>query len=99
MKRNKILSEKHCSRCGGTFPATAEFFRRQASTKDGLKYICKRCDSEHAKNYYYENREKIIKKSSDYQVEHPKEYKSYQKEYQRKRREGLRKERDGNVAK
>jgi len=38
--------EKRCRKCGESFPATPEFFYRQAREKDGLRAICKGCYSE-----------------------------------------------------
>lgn len=37
---------KVCSRCEEEFPATAEFFRRNVATKDGLLARCKKCSKE-----------------------------------------------------
>ena len=48
---------KVCTKCKKEKPLEA--FRRQGSTKDGLKYYCKSCDDETAKKYYDKNKKKI----------------------------------------
>ena len=45
---------KICTKCKETFPFSG--FRKQSSTKDGLKYYCKGCDDEIAKRYYEKNK-------------------------------------------
>lgn len=37
------MSEKCCHKCGLAFPATTEYFRKDASKKDGLTYFCRAC--------------------------------------------------------
>ena len=46
---------KNCTKCKKQKPLEA--FRKQRSTKDGLKYYCKECDNKTAKSYYQKNKE------------------------------------------
>tara|TARA_R110002051_G_scaffold233179_1_gene294760 strand:- start:1307 stop:1522 length:216 start_codon:yes stop_codon:yes gene_type:complete len=63
-----------------------EAFRRQRSTKDGLKYYCKECDDRTAKKYYEKNKKKIIIKVTEWQKENPNKVKNYKKSYYGKSR-------------
>ena len=56
-------------------------FRKQSSTKDGLKYYCKECDDRTAKRYYEENKKKIITKVTQWQKDNPDKVKDYKKSY------------------
>ncbi len=56
---------KVCTKCKEQKPLTA--FRKQSSTKDGLKYYCKECDNEMAKSYYSKNKNKIVDKVKERQ--------------------------------
>lgn len=47
----KNLSEKTCTKCGGVFPATAEYFHRRKDSKDGLRNDCKKCHGKQTKQY------------------------------------------------
>ena len=47
---------KICTYCKEQKPLEA--FRKQNSTKDGLKYYCKSCDDRTAKRYYKKNKKK-----------------------------------------
>lgn len=37
---------KHCSRCKEDWPADAEFFYADSTSKDGLFYCCKACHAQ-----------------------------------------------------
>jgi predicted methyltransferase len=56
-------------------------FRKQSSTKDGLKYYCKECDDKTAKRYYEKNKKKIITKVTQWQKDNPDKVKDYKKSY------------------
>ena len=56
-------------------------FRKQSSTKDGLKYYCKECDDITAKKYYEKNKKKIITKVTQWQKDNPSKVKDYKKSY------------------
>ena len=46
-------------------------FSKQKTSKDGLSNICKVCDSLRGKRYYNENREQVLKRTSEYQKKNP----------------------------
>lgn len=51
---------KRCPSCGNEFPATAEYFNRDKSTKDGFEYSCKACSRERSRVYHEKNSEKVL---------------------------------------
>jgi len=61
-------------------------FRKQGSTKDGLKYYCKECDDRTAKRYYEKNKKKIITKVTQWQKNNPSKVKDYKKSYYSKQK-------------
>ena len=70
---------KVCTKCKEAKALGA--FRRQSSTKDGLKYFCKECDDATAKKYYKKNKKKIITKVTQWQKDNPNKVKEYKKSY------------------
>jgi len=70
---------KNCPKCKEQKPLAA--FRKQSSTKDGLKYYCKECDDKTAKRYYEKNKKKIITKVTQWQKDNPDKVKDYKKSY------------------
>jgi predicted methyltransferase len=70
---------KICTKCKEQKPLAA--FRKQSSTKDGLKYYCKECDDKTAKRYYEKNKKKIITKVTQWQKDNPDKVKDYKKSY------------------
>ena len=70
---------KICTKCKEQKPLEA--FRKQSSTKDGLKYYCKECDNQTAKKYYEKNKSKIIEKVTEWQKSNPDKVKTYKKSY------------------
>ena len=70
---------KICTKCKESKALGA--FRRQNSTKDGLKYYCKECDDATAKRYYKKNKKKIITKVTQWQKDNPTKVKDYKKSY------------------
>jgi len=70
---------KICTKCKEQKPLEA--FRKQSSTKDGLKYYCKECDDKTAKRYYEKNKKKIITKVTQWQKDNPDKVKDYKKSY------------------
>lgn len=45
MSHTSDNTTKRCKKCGESFPATAEYFHRNKSTKSGLTELCKDCES------------------------------------------------------
>ena len=70
---------KICTKCKEQKPLEA--FRKQSSTKDGLKYYCKDCDNKTAKSYYQKNKSKIVDKVKEWQKNNPEKVKEYKKSY------------------
>ena len=70
---------KICTKCKE--PKALGAFRKQSSTKDGLKYCCKKCDDEAAKKYYQKNKNKIITNVTQWQKNNPNKVKDYKKSY------------------
>ena len=70
---------KTCTKCKQTLHLTE--FRKQSSTKDGLKYCCKECDNKAAKSYYKKNKGKIVNKVKEWQKNNPEKVKGYKKSY------------------
>ena len=70
---------KVCTKCKEALPLSE--FRKQSSTKDGLKYYCKKCDNASAKSYYKKNKEKIVGKVKEWQNNNPDKVKGYKKSY------------------
>ena len=75
---------KACTNCREQKPL--KDFRKQRSTKDGLKYYCKSCDDRTAKKYYEKNKKKIITKVTEWQRDNPDKVKNYKKSYYSKKR-------------
>jgi len=61
---------KPCNVCGQEFPATAEYFYRDNSCKDGMKYRCKKCDIAKVNEYRAKNRKKILERRRELREEH-----------------------------
>lgn len=48
---------KRCSKCGGDFPETSEYFRVVKNSKNGFRGICKSCEAERNKRWRENNPE------------------------------------------
>jgi len=59
---------RRCIKCGEEKPATAEFYSRNASKKDGLEGCCKPCANEHNRAYRAANAEAISERQRAYYV-------------------------------
>tara|TARA_R100000234_G_scaffold115481_1_gene91542 strand:+ start:625 stop:891 length:267 start_codon:yes stop_codon:yes gene_type:complete len=70
---------KICTKCKEA--KSLDCFRKQSSTKDGLKYYCKDCDNKTAKSYYQKNKGKIVDKVKEWQKNNPEKVKGYKKSY------------------
>lgn len=55
-----------CSDCWGEYPLTDKYFYKNSSRKTGFSHICKKCDKERNKKYYYKGGEKKIKEYALY---------------------------------
>jgi 5-methylcytosine-specific restriction endonuclease McrA len=54
-----ITMTRTCTRCKEEYPATSEYFHKQAKGKYGLKSICRDCNNKGFAKYYSENTEKM----------------------------------------
>jgi len=62
---------KRCPKCGQVYPATAEYFHRRKSSRDGLERLCKKCGSARALAYYHQNAELQKEKRRHYYRDNP----------------------------
>ena len=63
----KMISKvKICTKCKESKPNTSEYFNKGSSNKDGLTPFCKICNSKRAKEYYINNRSKLLEQKKDY---------------------------------
>ena len=76
---------KTCTKCKEQKPLAA--FRKQSSTKDGLKYYCKDSVYKSAKSYYEKNKNIIVGKVKEWQKNNPEKVKDYKKTYYKKSKE------------
>lgn len=72
---------KVCKKCGLKKESNYKFFNKQKASKDGLRSTCKDCQKEYLKNYYKLNKEKLIKKQSEYQIKNKKKRNAYKKKW------------------
>lgn len=62
---------KVCTKCKESKPATVEYFQYSSDTKDGLTCACKQCRNAASRESYQRNKEKILKRTIEYQKNHP----------------------------
>jgi len=78
---------KKCTKCGEIKPATAEYFNRDRTKKDGIRTQCRECRRE----YYQKNKDRRLEywreyyqKNKDRKLEYWREYwREYHREYRR----------------
>jgi 5-methylcytosine-specific restriction endonuclease McrA len=80
--QNTISSQKTCTKCGETKPATSAYFHRTKKSKSGLREICKVCRAQYAiansehiaeykRAYQIANKEELAHKKREYAAAHP----------------------------
>lgn len=52
-----LVDLKRCSKCGGEFPATTEYFHAHKGSPDKLNYYCKDCSIKLSREYYKSHRD------------------------------------------
>jgi 5-methylcytosine-specific restriction endonuclease McrA len=62
---------KRCSECKKKYKKPFESFSKSSNTKDGLDYICKKCDRERHQNYYQKHKEEIHDYRQEYVSANP----------------------------
>lgn len=76
---------KICPKCKKSYPITAKYFSRNRTRKDGFdcwcKLCCKQLKKQWNKQYYQQNREKILRHKQQYDQQHRKEQKEHAKKY------------------
>src|SRR3990167_5777909 len=73
--------QKQCTKCGRSFPATAEYFSRDKYNADGFTYQCKECRRANAKRHYTENRDKELERVRKYREENRERVNEYSRQY------------------
>jgi len=67
------IKQKHCWSCDGWFPATAQYFHRDSSSKrDGLHSSCKSCARERKRKWQANNLDKNRANLKVFRACHPK---------------------------
>lgn len=90
-RKNKIetIRYKICSRCGERKPVSK--FTIDKRNSDGRVRVCKVCRNRESKEYYYQNREKILIRYKEYQDTHKKDRSIYFQDYRRDHEKHLKK--------
>lgn len=70
-----------CKRCNILLPTTTEFFYAKKDGRFGLRTICISCWHQDISKYYYENRDRMILYSREYDEAHREERREYGKKY------------------
>jgi hypothetical protein len=65
---------KRCTKCGREFPATPEFFHKNARGKNGLRGYCNTCERESDRHWYAEHIEQRHENSRRYRARHPEQW-------------------------
>ena len=81
---------KKCTKCGEIKPATAEFFSRDRTKKNGLRGYCKECSKECRREYYQKNIDKQRERSREYRQKNRDHRREYNREYKQKNTDRLR---------
>lgn len=83
--------EKVCTKCKTLYLNAEESFYKCKKYKDGLEYDCKICSKKRRKEYYDNNKEKVLKRHKVAREKYTKsnKYKEYTKAYYYKNREKI----------
>ena len=76
------MNLKKCVKCKREFPMTLEYFFARKQRASGVSSWCKDCHKEYMIKYRDENREKLLKQSSDRMNKKQKENREYYNQYQ-----------------
>lgn len=71
---NDIIPQRQCSKCKQEFPATTEYFYKDAKSKYGLSCQCKTCAKQKAKDWHWSHREYANEVSRKRYQSRPEEY-------------------------
>lgn len=50
-----IIPQRPCNKCGQSFPRTPEYWHKDKTLSEGLRYICKTCANDRAKDWHNDN--------------------------------------------
>lgn len=79
------MTMKICSKCNKKYPATIEYFYKASANKDGFNSWCKDChksyNKKYSKEYYQENKDKLLNYQKEYYQENKESVLAYQKGY------------------
>jgi hypothetical protein len=91
-----LIMKKTCNDCGLEFPKTSDFFNYQNKKKGYLSPYCKECSRKRNKkthrNYYLNNKETIIEKTTLYRKENKELVSKRKQDYYKKNKESIRKQ-------
>jgi len=80
-------SEKRCTQCGNSYPATTEYFTRTKSTKDGLHTKCKTCKRANNRAWWAANADDISERRKEAYPQYAEDRNAYHKEWRERNRE------------
>ncbi|MEO8607004.1 MAG: hypothetical protein ABI690_03945 [Chloroflexota bacterium] len=75
------MSEKRCTKCGETYPATAEYFRPREDARDGFRSICRDCEREANTDWRARNPERASQYVLDWRKQNPEKKKQHDADY------------------
>jgi CRISPR/Cas system Type II protein with McrA/HNH and RuvC-like nuclease domain len=79
MSISSITQTKTCTKCGGVFPATKEYFKPRKGSTDGFRNHCRGCVNKYNSQWYREtDRGEYYKSWKEQNNDH---YREYHKEY------------------
>ena len=78
---------KKCTKCNKLLVAYSGNFKKNKSGKWGLNSFCKECDKKCHKQWYEENKEKILEHQQQYREEHKEEVRIRNKQYREEHKE------------
>lgn len=77
---SSIPPTKVCTKCGQEKPFSD--FHRQAKAPNGLRSHCKECRKSDTRQYYENNKERVLSTNADWRMRYPQKMRQYQKTYE-----------------
>ena len=81
---------KRCTKCGNEYPATSEYFHLNNQTSDNLHRWCKPCANLNRKQSYLRNRDTVLKRQHEYDLQHQAEYRARNRDWRKRNKEKVR---------
>lgn len=88
---NPIIPQRTCKKCGKEFPLTNEHWHKNKQSDDGYAIMCKPCKKIAARAHYERHREKIIKRTTEYNTSNKEKRHEIQSRYYQRHIESERK--------